>query len=113
MDIYLKKAIMHVIDREDGQPILAENEMDLTVEYSRKYLINKIRKLSSAKTKVGELLPNSEFAMQLKEIETGEFVTATKNLAELWYRVYSESEEAPNADLIFVLYEMDFQLNFR
>ena len=53
MDIYLKKAILHIIDRETGTPVFSEKELDLTTEYIRTYLTAKISKLSTAQTKTG------------------------------------------------------------
>ncbi|MGC3071878.1 nucleoid-associated protein, partial [Enterococcus faecalis] len=36
MDIYLKKAILLIIDRETGTPVFSEKVLDLTTEYIRK-----------------------------------------------------------------------------
>ena len=38
MDIYLKKAILHIIDRETGSPVFSQKELDLTKEYIRDFL---------------------------------------------------------------------------
>lgn len=46
MDIYLKKAALHIVDRESGDPIYSQSELDLTKEYVREYLIKKIQKLA-------------------------------------------------------------------
>ena len=32
MDIYLKKAALHIVDRESGDPIYSQSELDLTKE---------------------------------------------------------------------------------
>ena len=63
MDIYLKKAALHIVDRESGDPIYSQSELDLTKEYVREYLIKKIQKLSSAQTKTGTLAEDSTFAL--------------------------------------------------
>ncbi|HAP8600812.1 TPA: nucleoid-associated protein, partial [Enterococcus faecium] len=55
MDIYLKKAILHIIDRETGSPVFSQKELDLTKEYIRDFLQKKIQKISSAQTKTGQL----------------------------------------------------------
>ena len=39
MDIYLKKAALHIVDRESGDPIYSQSELDLATEYIRDYLI--------------------------------------------------------------------------
>ena len=38
MDIYLKRAIMHIVDRQTGDPVYSQVELDLTTEYIRDYL---------------------------------------------------------------------------
>ena len=43
MDVYLKKAVLHLIDREAGDPVFSQVELDLTAEFIREYLIKKIR----------------------------------------------------------------------
>ncbi len=106
LDIYLKKAILHIIDRDAGSPIYSKKELDLTTEYIRTYLINKINKLSTAQTKTGVLTRSSFFMEQLQTINT-DFISQTQALVEHWYQVYSQSEEAPSADLLFILYEVD------
>ena len=68
MDIYLKKAILHIIDRETGTPVFSEKELDLTTEYIRTYLTAKISKLSTAQTKTGTLAENSSFVEKLPNI---------------------------------------------
>ncbi|MGX7164795.1 nucleoid-associated protein [Enterococcus massiliensis] len=108
MDIYLKKAILHVVDREAGTPVLSQVELDLTTEYIREYLTKKIQKLSTAQTKTGQLVAASSFvqlAMETKE----QFVTGSEKLLQRWFEKYHESEDAPSADVFIVLYEQDAQ----
>ena len=67
MDIYLKKAIMHIIDRETGSPVFSQQELDLTKEFIRDFLQKKIQKISSAQTKTGQLSPESMMAKQVQD----------------------------------------------
>jgi hypothetical protein len=106
MDIYLKSAILHIIDRETGTPVFSEKELDLTTEYIRIYLTSKITKLSTAQTKTGILASESAFVEKLNGIPNS-FVEKSQQLAQHWYDVYSGSEDAPSADVLFVLYELD------
>ena len=46
MEIYLKQAILHLIDREAGDPVFSQVPLDLSAEYIRDYLTKKIQKLS-------------------------------------------------------------------
>ncbi len=52
MDIYLKKAILHIIDRETGSPVFSQKELDLTKEYIRDFLQKKIQKSLLPKRKL-------------------------------------------------------------
>ena len=47
MDIYLKHAILHIVDRQTGDPVFSQVELDLTTEYIRDYLTKKIQKLAT------------------------------------------------------------------
>ena len=110
MDIYLKKAILHIIDRETGTPVFSEKELDLTTEYIRTYLTAKISKLSTAQTKTGTLAENSSFVDTLRGIPS-DFVKKSQEVTQHWYDVYSGSEDAPSADILFILYELDTVLH--
>lgn len=109
MDIYLKKAALHIVDRESGDPIYSQSELDLTKEYIREYLTKKIQKLSSAQTKTGTLTEDSTFALLSQQAEH-DFLAASEKIVTRWFEAYKESEEAPSADAFVVLYEEDAQL---
>ncbi len=106
MDIYLKKAILHIIDRETGSPVFSQKELDLTKEYIRDFLQKKIQKISSAQTKTGQLAEESMIVESLK-IAQENFVEASEAIVQRWFDIYQESEEAPSADVFVVLYELD------
>ncbi|MBU5582938.1 nucleoid-associated protein, partial [Enterococcus sp. S181_ASV_20] len=84
MDIYLKKAALHIVDRESGDPIYSQSELDLTKEYVREYLIKKIQKLSSAQTKTGTLAEDSTFALLSQQAEH-DFLPASEKIVTRWY----------------------------
>ena len=106
MDIYLKKAILHIVDRETGSPVFSQKELDLTKEYIRDFLQKKIQKISSAQTKTGQLAEESMIVESLK-IAQENFVEASEAIVQRWFDIYQESEEAPSADVFVVLYELD------
>lgn len=106
MDIYLKKAILHIVDRESGDPIFSQHELDLTTEYIRDYLTKKIQKVSSAQTKTGILTEGSSFA-ELAKASSNDFILSSGKIVERWYAAYQQSEDAPSADVFIVLYEQD------
>jgi len=106
MDIYLKRAILHIIDREAGDPVFSQVELDLTTEYIRDYLTKKIQKLSTPQTKTGMLVEDS-FVAQLLQTAQDNFTTFSEQLLSRWYEIYRQSEDAPSADVFIVLYERD------
>ncbi|MBV7389262.1 nucleoid-associated protein [Enterococcus sp. ALS3] len=109
MDIYLKKAILHIVDRSSGDPLISQQELDLSKEYVRDYLTRKILKISSPQTKTGVLAEDSRFAMIAKDT-TDHFVANSEKLLQLWYDAYKESEEAPSCDILLALYEEDTEM---
>ncbi|KRM23289.1 nucleoid-associated protein [Latilactobacillus graminis] len=108
MDIYLKQAILQVVDRDLGEPVYSQQGLDLTNGNTRDYLTNKIKKLSSAQSKTGVLRHDAELATFLQAV-TSDFVGASQQLVEKWYAVYQKSDDAPSADAFVVLYEQDAQ----
>lgn len=111
MDIYLKKAIMHIIDRQTGDPVYSQVPLDLTTEYIREYLIKKIQKLATPQTKTGSLVEDSKIALLMKQAEE-DFIGVSEKFVQYWFESYSQSEDAPSADVFVVLYEVDTKLNF-
>ncbi|MCF1684962.1 nucleoid-associated protein [Tetragenococcus halophilus] len=106
MDIYLKQAIMHIIDRKSGDPVFSQVELDLSTEYIRDYLIKKIQKLTSSQTKTGTLAEDSEIA-QLSQQAEENFINFSQSFVTRWYESYQQSEDAPDSDVFVVLYELD------
>lgn len=109
MDIYLKKAVLHIVDREAGDPVYSQKEMDLTREYTRDYLTKKIQKLPSTHTKTGVLTEGSVFAKLCQQTKD-DFSLSSIKIVRRWYETYRESEEAPSASVFIALYEEDTQL---
>ncbi|WP_430609624.1 nucleoid-associated protein [Enterococcus sp. DIV0876] len=109
MDLYLKHAILHIIDRQTGDPVFSQVELDLTTEYVRDYLTKKIQKLANPQTKTGKLVESSEMA-QLVKAAKDNFVAASEGIVQRWYDAYKESEDAPSSDAFVVLYELDTKL---
>lgn len=110
MDIYLKQAILHLLDRESGAPVFSQVPLDLTTAYIREYLTKKIQKLSTPQTKTGILAEAAPFTEMIKRLPQ-DFVTASADLTQLWYENYNQSEDAPGCDVFVVLYELDTALH--
>lgn len=106
MDIYLKHAILHLLDRESGAPVFSQQPLDLTTEYIREYLTKKIQKLATPQTKTGILAEDGAFTQLIQRLPQ-DFVTASADLTQRWYESYNQSEDAPGCDVFVVLYELD------
>lgn len=102
----LKKAILHIVDRESGSPVFSQVPLDLTKEYVREYLTKKIQKLSNPQTKTGTLSAEAAFTKLVKDSQET-FTTASEAMTARWYESYSQSEDAPSCDVFVVLYEVD------
>lgn len=107
MDIYLKESIVHILDRETGEPILSSQPLDLSKEYIRDYLEKKIKKASSPQTVLGTLAPESYVGELFTKRQEWTFVELSQRLTQKWYEAYAESEEAPSCDLFFTRFEKD------
>lgn len=109
MDIYLKKAILHMVDRESGVPVFSTNELDLTTEYIREYVSTKIKKVPSAQTKCGQLQAGTTFTDLLAGSQQ-DFANASQQLTDYWYQIYTQSEDGPSCDILIALYEQDTEM---
>lgn len=81
MDIYLKHAILHIVDRQTGDPVFSQVELDLTTEYIRDYLTKKIQKLATPQTKTGRLLETSTIAQLVKQAPD-DFIAASEAIVQ-------------------------------
>lgn len=108
MDIYLKQAILQVVDRDVGSPVFSQQTLDLTSDITRDYLTNKVKKLSSAQSKTGIIKEEASLLQLIAPLET-DFINVSQQLVEKWYAIYQMSDDAPSADVFVVLYEQDAQ----
>ncbi len=106
MDIYLKHAILHIIDRQTGYPVFSQKELDLTKEYTRDYFTKENTENCYTANQNRPFTQESQsIAQRLKSEE--DFVAASEAIVQRWFEVYKESEDAPSADAFVVLYELD------
>lgn len=105
MDIYIKKAVLEIIDRESTGMILSQKNLELTPG-TVNFFTKKIKSLHSPKVKVGKLTEESEFKKGLL-VGKEDFLKASELMMTAWYEKYQESEEAPSCDVGIVLYEED------
>lgn len=97
----IKKAILHIIDREAGSLICSQRELDLKEYAVKQYLDSVLKRLEKAEFKTGVLQETSEFALVLKNDEL-EFVEKSAEMAQMVFDSLSISEDAPSGDLLVV-----------
>ncbi|MDT2848595.1 nucleoid-associated protein [Vagococcus carniphilus] len=97
----IKKAILHIIDREAGSLICSQRELDLKEYAVKQYLDSVLKRLEKAEFKIGILQETSEFALVLKNDEL-EFVEKSAEMAQMVFDSLSISEDAPSGDLLVV-----------
>ncbi|MFY8329532.1 nucleoid-associated protein [Vagococcus carniphilus] len=97
----IKKAILHIIDREAGSLICSQRELDLKEYAVKQYLDSVLKRLEKAEFKTGILQETSEFALVLKNDEL-EFVEKSAEMAQMVFDSLSISEDAPSGDLLVV-----------
>lgn len=97
----IKKAILHIIDREAGSLICSQRELDLKEYAVKQYLDSVLKRLEKAEFKTGILQETSEFALVLKNAEL-EFVEKSAEMAQMVFDSLSISEDAPSGDLLVV-----------
>ncbi|MFW7431486.1 nucleoid-associated protein [Vagococcus carniphilus] len=97
----IKKAILHIIDREAGSLICSQRELDLKEYAVKQYLDSVLKRLEKAEFKTGILQETSEFALVLKNDEL-EFVEKSAEIAQMVFDSLSISEDAPSGDLLVV-----------
>lgn len=109
MDIYLKRAILHMMDRDSGAPVFSSVPLDISKEYIWNYVTKKISKISSATTKTGTITHESKFGKLLSDLSKENFVEKSQGLVEYWAHFYTQSEDAPSSDVLIALYELENQ----
>jgi len=112
MDIYLKRAVLHMCDRNANSMIYSDELMDLTQDFSAEYAKRKVEKISNAKTKLGKLAKEGKLGVLASDINRENFLEKSREFAEMWAHFYLQSEDGPSCDLLFTLYEKDAQEHF-
>ena len=105
MDIYLKEAYLHIVDRQAGDPVLSELPLDLSKDYLREYIEKKIAKMYSPQSKAGQIDLASDIGQILAQ--QTELKMMSQQLVNLWYQSYQQSTDAPSCDIIVAKYELD------
>lgn len=97
----IKKAILHIIDREAGSLICSQKELELKEYAVKQYLDSVLKRLEKAEYKAGILNQTSEF-YHLMTNEDLDFVDKSSEIAQMVFDSLAISEDAPSGDLLIV-----------
>lgn len=97
----IKKAVLHIIDREAGSLICSQAELDLKEYAVKQYLDSVLKRLEKAEFKTGILNDHSDFYRLITNSEL-EFVEKSSEMAQMVFDSLAISEDAPSGDLLVV-----------
>ena len=112
MDIYLKKAVLHICERDNNSMVYSDELIDLTQDSAAEYAKKKTEKITNSQTKLGQLKKDSKLGALLSNVSADNFLEKSREFSEIWSHYYFQSEDSPSCDLLFVMYEKDTQLHF-
>lgn len=97
----IKKAILHIIDREAGSLICSQAELDLKEYAVKQYLDSVLKRLEKAEYKSGILNDSSDF-YHLTTNKELDFIEKSSEMAQMVFDSLAISEDAPSGDLLVV-----------
>lgn len=115
----IKHVILHVLDKNSGNLIASQNELDLNQPNLHEYIEKLIEKFENSDYKVGQLTDNDAIGAIVSDNDTRSFSEKATFLAEQLFDIIAPSESIPAGDLLVVEFsegENDFfcilKLNF-
>lgn len=96
----IKKAILHILDKDAGNLFLSDNLMNLEDGYVQDYINRLVNKVMQADIKC-ELLPRDSLIYSKLFLEENDFEPLTKVLAEQIYSIIAPAEQISAADYLF------------
>lgn len=108
--IHVRRAILHILDRDSGQAVLSDNELNIfnLEEYLEKHIERALgddesRKLELEKYNSDALDEIKEFGQDNMKQPSELFVSMSRSLSNLFYNLVN-NYDIPSADLLFVDY---------
>ena len=95
------KAILHIIDKDSGQLICSQAELDLRDFHVSQYMETVLKRLDKGEYKHGILSADNDIVPFVQEIETN-FIKATQDISQKMFDVLAISEDAPSGDVLFL-----------
>lgn len=111
-EIIIRKAVMHILDAETGDPVLSEQELDLNEDLSdllrgHIYRIATGDDLKECVFNEGE----SEVFGWIQEFNEEQLVEVSRNMALRLYDIMNKNIAIPSADFIVVTYQVESTLH--
>lgn len=100
----IKHAILHVLDKDAGNLIAAQGELELTTPGVHDYIERVVTKFEKTDFKVGELTGTDFLAKLIGDDNDLSFTDKTTQLAEKLFDVMDRSDNIPAGDALFFEY---------
>ncbi|WZL71624.1 nucleoid-associated protein [Clostridiaceae bacterium 35-E11] len=106
--VIIKKAIIHVLDRNADMPILTDYEQEIEEdihEFLEKHIINALKDEENRKAKFrGGIRVVKDACIEILQNENG-FVEASKSIAHQLFKAMKSNNNISSCDLVVCLYE--------
>lgn len=106
MEITIHSAILHVLDTTSDQPILADLLLEQDEESAR-YLTSHLQRAFCSEEARDCRFDESSSMLQILQTAEEDFVSASRQIAQTWFELMQQWPAIPNADVLFVLAEID------
>ena len=106
MNITIEKAILHILDTNIDMPVLSQTELELSQDITKYFeaLLSKV--VTDDNIKQNEFLPESRFLSFVDNFQD-DFLTMTQTVSQEIFSIMIRNVAIPNADLAFILCEID------
>lgn len=102
INMIIKHVILHVLDKNSGNLIASQNELDLAQPNLHEYIEKLIEKFENSDYKIGQLTDNDTIGMVVSDNDTRSFTEKATDLAERLFEIIAPSESIPAGDLLVV-----------
>ncbi len=110
INIGIKKSIMHIMDRSVSEPVYSDYELDIDFlgDFIGKHVENF---MNSPDVKTFDESNNEEINVFFESIDEN-FMEASKKMTESIFSLINNNDDVPDGDSLYVLYEMEGNVNF-
>lgn len=98
----IKHVILHVLDKNSGNLIASQDELDLNQPSLHEYIEKLIEKFKNSDYKTGQLTDNDDISSKISDSNNQSFATKATVLAEELFDIIAPSETIPAGDLLVI-----------